>query len=191
MAFVVSVILPGFSSTAAAFQQQQEEAAPPAPVYDEAADAAEDIATAIAVAGKENKRVLIQWGANWCGWCKLLHGLFKEDRQIGRKLQYEYEVVYVDVGRFDKNLNLAEQYTADLKGNGIPFLTVLAGDGSVVTNQETGSLEEGKAHDPAKVLDFLTTHEAEPLKAEELLDDVLKEAGRLKKRVFLTFGAPW
>lgn len=173
-------------------QTQQVETEPePEPVYDESANAEHDIQVALAVAAKENKRVLIQWGANWCGWCILLHGLFEEDRTIGRKLLYEYEVVYVDIGRWDKNLELAEQFGADFKSNGVPYLTVLDGQGNVVTHQETGSLEDGPKHDPEKVLNFLTEHQAEYLEAEDLLKDALAEAGRTHKRVFLTFGAPW
>src|SRR6186713_1931255 len=61
------------------------EAAPapiPAPIYDEKADGAEQIAAALARAKRENRRVLVQWGANWCVWCRALHGLFKGDEAI-------------------------------------------------------------------------------------------------------------
>ena len=189
LALAIAVLLPATNVAAAPFQQ--EEAGEEVPVYDESADAAADIEAALAVAAKENTRVLIQWGANWCGWCILLHGLFQEDRTIGRKLLYEYEVVYVDIGRWDKNLELAEKFGADFKSNGVPYLTVLDGQGNVVTHQETGSLEKDNAHDPEIVLSFLTEHQAEYLTAEDLLTDTLAEAGRTHKRVFLTFGAPW
>lgn len=173
-------------------QTQPVETEPePEPVYDESANAEHDIQAALAVAAKENTRVLIQWGANWCGWCTLLHGLFNEDRTIARTLLYEYEVVYVDIGRWDKNLELAEEFGADFQSNGVPYLTVLDGEGNVITHQETGSLEDGPKHDPEKVLNFLTEHQAEYLAAEDLLNDALAEAGRIHKRVFLTFGAPW
>ena len=46
-------------------------------IYDEKADGAKQIADALVVAKKENKRVLLQFGANWCGWCHRLHGLFQ------------------------------------------------------------------------------------------------------------------
>ena len=161
------------------------------PVYDESADAAADIAAALAVAKKENTRVLIQWGANWCGWCKLLHQLFNEDSEIRRKILYEYEVVYVDVAQFDKNVELAEKFDADFKSNGVPFITILDGDGNVVTNQETGSLEEGSVHDPTKVLDFLTTHQADYLNADDMLSAALTKAREGGKRIFLHSGAPW
>ena len=191
LALAIAVLLPAASVAAAPFQQQ--EAAEEVPVYDESADAAADITAALEVAAKENTRVLIQWGANWCGWCTLLHDLFQEDRTIGRKLLYEYEVINVDIGRMDKNMELVEKYGIELQG--VPFLTVLDSDGDVVVNQETGSLEvpieEGAKHDPEKVLNFLTEHQADYLNAEDMLTETLAEAGRTHKRVFLTFGAPW
>ena len=90
------------------------------------------IAEAVARAKRKNKRVLIQWGANWCGWCHLLHGTFNENPEVARKLLYEYDVVLVDIGKWDKNLELAEKYGADFKNNGVPYLTILDADGKVL-----------------------------------------------------------
>ena len=161
------------------------------PVYDEKADAKTDVAAALARARRENRRVLIQWGANWCGWCKKLHALFGENADVGKELLYEYDVVRVDVGQFDKNMDLAASYGAELKASGIPYLTVLAADGKVLANQETGSLEAGGAHDPAKVLAFLGKNEAPHLAAADLYASALATAAKEGKHVFLTFGAPW
>ncbi len=160
-------------------------------IYDESADAREQIKAALAKATKENRRVLIQWGANWCGWCHLLHDLFKSDRKIRRELLYEYDVVLVDIGRWNKNLDLADGYAADFKKNGVPYLTVLDADGKVIANQETGTLEEGPRHDPAKVLAFLQEHSAPYRSAESILSEGLARARAENKRVFLHFGAPW
>ncbi len=166
-----------------------------APIYDEQADAREQIAAALAAAKKENRRVLIQWGANWCGWCHLLHDTFKKDKEVRRKLMYEYDVVLIDIGSWDKNFDLAEKYGADLEAHGVPFLTVLDGDGNVLANQETGSLEaeiDGKqGHDPAKVLAVLEENQATYLSAESMLADARSEASAEGKRVFVHYGAPW
>lgn len=166
------------------------------PVYDESADARKDIAAALARAKKENRRVLIQWGANWCGWCKLLHAKLKTDGGLSKKLQYEYDVVAVDVGRFDKNMDLATGYGAELKGNGIPYLTLLDADSKVLANQETSSLEAKTAdgqpgHDAAKLMELLTRHQAPYLHASEVFADALARAKAEDKNVFLHFGAPW
>ncbi|GJQ30568.1 MAG: hypothetical protein HBSAPP03_24520 [Phycisphaerae bacterium] len=167
-------------------------------VYDEAADAKAQIDAALARAAKENRRVLIQWGANWCGWCVRLHALTSTDRDVKRTLQYEYDLVHVDVGRFDKHMDLAAKYGADLKGHGIPFLTILDGAGTPLANQETEAFElkpdqiKGEiAHDGAKVNAFLKQHQAAPREARAVLDEALAEAKKSGKRVFLHFGAPW
>ncbi len=168
--------------------------APEGPIYDEKADAKADIAAALGRAAKENRRVLIQWGGNWCGWCRLLHKLFKENRDIAKILLYEYDVVMVDIGKFDKNLDVAgkyEAYTEGFKKAGVPFLTVLDAGGNLIINQDTSSLEAGESHDPKKVLDFLNRYKAPALEAKAVLDIALAEAKRSDRLVFLHFGAPW
>ena len=185
----------------AAAQDAAAGASPPAAkparpaIYDEKADAHQQIATALLQAKKETRRVLIQWGANWCVWCLLLHELCASDKDLSSKLQYEYDRVLVDIGKWDKNMDLAASYGADLKAHGVPFLTILDADGKVLVNQESGSLETGNkdkpGHDPAKVLAFLTEHQAPYLKAEDLRAAALAQAAKDNKRVFLHFGAPW
>lgn len=169
-------------------------------IYDVKADAQAQIDAALAKAKKENRRVLVQWGANWCGWCHLLHGTFENDPQVKRKLSYEYDVVLIDVGQFDKHMDVAAAYGADLKGNGLPFLTVIGADGKAVANQETSSLESKKTeggpevaqgHDAKKVLEFLTANQAAPASAESVLGAGMVEAQESGKKVFLHFGAPW
>lgn len=166
-----------------------------APIYDEAADAKSEIAKRLARAKKENKRVLIQWGANWCGWCHLLHDKMKNDGEIQHLIRYEYEVVLVDVGHMDKNQDLVAQYETPLEKQGLPFLTVLDGEGKIVCQQETSSLEskeEGKKeHDQKAVLEFLQQHQASPIDANEHFKALQAEAKAKKKLVFLHFGAPW
>lgn len=163
-------------------------------IYDEKANAREQIDAAIARAAKNNRRVLIQWGGNWCPWCHLLHEAMSSDAAIKKELQYEYDVVLVDIGRFDRNLDIASAYGADIK-SGVPYITVLDSAGKPVINQETGSLEskeEGKhEHDRAAVLKFLKDHQAEPRKAQDLFTAGLSAAAKDSKRVFLHFGAPW
>lgn len=164
-------------------------------LYDETANAEQQIQDAVARASEHHRRVLIQWGANWCGWCHLLNETFTGDPKVSRELLYEYDVVHIDVGRFDKNMELAAKLGADFKDSGIPYLTVLDAEGRPVENQETGPLEtqiDGKnAHDPAKVLAFLTEQQAPRAKAWGVLHQTLANASKLDKRVFVSFGAPW
>ena len=123
------------------------------PIYDEKADAAKQIADALAVAGKEHKRVLLQFGANWCGWCHKLHKLFQADEQIAARLKESYVVVLVDVNK-DHNAATNERYGKPTQ-HGLPVLVVLDAEGKPLVTQDTGKLEEGDHHDPKKVLAFL------------------------------------
>jgi thiol-disulfide isomerase/thioredoxin len=163
------------------------------PVYDEAADARVQVAAALAKAKQENQRVLIQWGANWCGWCKWLAGTMKTDGKLRRELMYEYQVVHVDVGQFNKHMDLAKELGADFKA--IPFLTVLDASGKALVQQNTEPFEtkvDGKpGHDAGKILAFLKEHEAKPLVASEVMAAAMATAAKEQKRVFLHFGAPW
>jgi thiol:disulfide interchange protein len=169
---------------------QEPAAKTPPPVYDEKADAHAQIDAALKIAQKKNQRVLIQWGGNWCGWCIKLAHTFKSDPQLAKKLLYEYRVLHVDVGHMDKNQDLVKRFGADLT-KGVPFLTVLDGQGKVLANQETGSLEVGDKHDPAKVLAFLEANQAEPQDAKTVLAGALARAKEAEKRVLLSFEAPW
>jgi thiol:disulfide interchange protein len=131
------------------------------PIYDTTAVATVQIAEALADAKATDREVLIQWGANWCKWCRLLHGMLTEDSLVHQTLESRYVWVLVDVGRKNKNLDLMAKYKVDPK-KGIPYLTVLDTTGAVVINQETGALEthdkEHPGHDPGKVVAFLKSH---------------------------------
>jgi thioredoxin-related protein len=161
-------------------------------IYDEKADAKALIDAGLAVAKRENRRVLIQWGGNWCSWCVLLHDRFKKDPALAKTLLYEYALVHIDS---NNNMDLATKYGADLKKNGVPFLTVLDADGKVLANQSTVPFEtkegDNNGHDSKKLQAFLTANQAAPLKADEELAAALATAAKTDRKVFLHYGAPW
>ena len=95
------------------------------------------------------------FGANWCGWCRSLDALFHRDPEVRAALERGYVPVKVDVGRVNKNLDIAAGYGADLKKTGLPLLVVVGPDGKAVKVQETSVLEQGKGHSPGKVIAFL------------------------------------
>jgi thiol-disulfide isomerase/thioredoxin len=208
-----SVAVAMLSGTTAAQPQLSEPLAKPvatkepaanrkAKVYDEAADGKQQIAAALSRAKHENKRVLIQWGGNWCGWCLRLNELMKSDKKLAHTLLYEYELVHVDTGQpAGKNVDLAKSYGADVEKHGFPFLTILDADGKAIVNQETEALEakgaDGKSsglaagHDAVKVLKLLDDNKPAYLKAEDVLAAGLAKAKAEGKTAFVHFGAPW
>src|SRR5262245_36600447 len=123
------------------------------PIYDETADGAKQVADALIAAKQQNKRVLLQFGANWCGWCHKLHKLFQSDEVIAAKLKANYVVVLIDVNK-GHNENTNKRYGNPTRF-GLPVIVVLDGEGKELTTQDTGKLEQGDHHDPQKVLAFL------------------------------------
>ncbi len=121
-------------------------------IYDESADGAKQIADALGTAAKEHKRVLLMFGANWCGWCHKLHTLFGTDKDIAEVLKSDYLVLMIDVNN-GHNSDLVHKYAAG--SSGIPFLVVLDADGKYLLTQHTAVLEEGDHHSPQKVMAFL------------------------------------
>jgi len=121
-------------------------------IYDESADGAKQIERALADAKSGNKRVLLQFGANWCGWCHKLHRLFASDHAISERLKADYVVAMIDVNK-GHNVDLVRKYKAE--NLGLPFLVILDGDGKQLTTKNTGDLEEGDHHSPDKVMSFL------------------------------------
>jgi thiol-disulfide isomerase/thioredoxin len=163
-------------------------------IYDEKTDGEALIKKALAHAKLENRRVLIQWGANWCPWCHVLRQYFRHP-EFNQSWIDEYDLVLVDVGRRDKHMALAAGYGADLTKNGIPYLTILDAEGKVVVNQPTDSFEKAdkkeRGYETAKLVDFLKKHQVTSPAAETVLTAGLREAERSGRRVFLHFGAPW
>lgn len=170
---------------------KEETVQKPTSIYDESADAALTVQAAVKRAARENQRVLVVFGGNWCVWCHRLHELFEKNKDIAKTLQYEYQRVLVDIGRFDKNLELAESYGVDVKKMGVPALLVLDGTGKALKVQNTGDLEAGERHDPTKVAAFLDEWKATPLDAKAVLDAALQTSAKDGRPVLLRFGAPW
>ena len=120
-------------------------------LYPEGANATKEIQEARATALKQNKRVLLVFGANWCIDCHILDRAFHQPR-VAPLLQGNYVVVHIDVGQYDKNLALAKQYHVDL-GKGVPSVAVIDAKNALVTS----SSEFEKAHllTEQDVIDFL------------------------------------
>ena len=95
--------------------------------YDESANAEIDLANAIAEANNKNKHILIEMGANWCPDCRTL-GRYFQRADIKAWLDERFIVVAVDVGEWDKNLEIAERYGNPIS-EGIPSLVVLDSKG--------------------------------------------------------------
>jgi thioredoxin 1 len=122
-------------------------------IYPDGAQAGQDIAAALARAGKEKKRVLLDFGGNWCGDCQVLE-IYFHDPVNRRLLEENYVLVPVNIGRYDQNLDIAARYGVPVD-KGVPALAVLDPSGQVVYSQRNREFETMRKVDPAAVTQFL------------------------------------
>ena len=110
--------------------------------YDEAADAKADIRAALDASRASRKPVLVVFGANWCGDCKMLDASMKNGKSAPLVAK-EFSVVKVDVGKFNRNVDVAEKYGIPLK-KGIPAVAILSPDGKVLHATRGGELADAR-----------------------------------------------
>ena len=120
--------------------------------YDELADARAAIRAALGAVGAGPRRVLIIFGANWCEDCRSLDQALKRGRNA-ELLAREFEVVKVDVGRFDRNLDIAKAYGDPIR-KGIPAAVVLSADERVLYATKAGELSNARRMSATGVYDF-------------------------------------
>lgn len=121
-------------------------------VYEEGTDGGKLIANALGVAKREQKRVLIMFGANSCVPCLSLHKLIESDQEISSFLKSNYVVVMVDVSLKSTNSCLW-QYNDGIAV--FPLLTILDSSGKHLTTQNAVVFMKGEHHSPKLVLAFL------------------------------------
>lgn len=119
-------------------------------LYRADANAKQEIEQAVMAAGKEGKRVLLVFGGNWCLDCHVLDNAFRQPRI--EPLVRNFKVVHVDIGRSDKNLDLAKKYHIDLE-KGVPAIAVLNGRGGLL--YASAEFEKARLMTEQDVIDFL------------------------------------
>jgi thioredoxin 1 len=122
-------------------------------LYDPAADARKEIAEALHQAKTDHKRIILVFGGNWCFDCHVLDYRFHEDG-IREIVDANYHVVHVDIGQYDKNLDLPEKYGTTIK-KGVPAVSILAPTGKVLFGDTTGEFEKARSMDPRDLVAFL------------------------------------
>jgi thioredoxin 1 len=121
--------------------------------YNEAADARLEISRALSQATKAGVPVLVVFGANWCGDCKVFDMAMKQGTSAPFVAR-EFKVVKVDVGRFDRNVGIAESYGVPLK-NGIPAIVILSPANQVLYVTRAGELADARSMGETGIYEFL------------------------------------
>jgi len=124
-----------------------------AKLYNPAADAKADIATAVKKASAMHKNVLLQIGGNWCVWCIRFNNFVSQDPDLNKCLRDNFVIVHVNYSK--ENLN--EKLMAELgypQRFGFPVFVVLGDKGNRLHTQNSEYLEEGKGYSKDKTMGF-------------------------------------
>ncbi len=128
--------------------------------YDEHADADKAVAAAKRQARAEHKLLLVDLGGDWCPDCRILAGTI-ETPTLKRFVDAHYVLVAVDVGRFDKNLQIPAHYGIHSRLEGVPSLLVVdPRTDRLVDAGHVAALADARSMTPQALADWLAQWDA-------------------------------
>lgn len=138
------------------------ELAQPLPLpYDLQADAKAQVDAALARAKKSGKRVIVDLGGNWCGDCRVFAAIL-DAPEVKKFVDAHFEVVVVNVGRYDTNLDIPARWGID-KLKAAPTTLIVSPKGELLNRDDTVALMDARSMTPQAVVDWLA-HWAAPVK---------------------------
>lgn len=99
-------------------------------LYSETANPAADIVAAEKAARPQGKRILLEFGGNWCGDCQVLDFYYRQQPNAALLARY-FVVVRVDIGHMDHNVEIAQKYHVPIT-HGVPALAILDARGNLL-----------------------------------------------------------
>jgi thiol:disulfide interchange protein len=108
-------------------------------LYSETADPKADIAAAMVRARREHKRILLDFGGNWCGDCQLLD-IYYHQSPNAELLAKNFILVHVNIGHMDQNVDVAKKYNVPIT-RGVPALAVIDAHGTLLYSEREKEFE--------------------------------------------------
>ena len=122
-------------------------------IYPDPAQAKADLAAALKTAAAAHKRILLDFGGNWCADCQVLDLYFHNPENLPI-LEKNFVLVHINIGHMDANTDIAERYQIPLE-RGVPAVAVLTEDGKLLYSQKTGQFEAMRRMASTDVTKFL------------------------------------
>ncbi|MGH9560560.1 MAG: thioredoxin family protein, partial [Terracidiphilus sp.] len=122
-------------------------------IYPDTAQARADLAAALKTAAATHRRIILDFGGDWCPDCQVLD-IYFHDATNKPILEANFVLVHVNIGRMDTNLDLAEKYGVPIN-KGVPALAVLGEHGELLYSQKNGEFEAMRRMESSSVTDFL------------------------------------
>ena len=122
-------------------------------IYDDTKVTMATVDQAVESAKSQHKFLMVEFGANWCGDCVAL-ARHLEQGQTRDYFRGHFVILKVNVGQFDRNLDLAKTLGADLT-KGIPTAVFFDPDGKRVGATNKGELEPAAKYGAHQIYGFL------------------------------------
>jgi thiol-disulfide isomerase/thioredoxin len=123
--------------------------------YDESADANADVAAGLAKAKATHRLLLVDLGGNWCPDCRLLAALMRQP-EVARFVEAHYVVVTVDVGRFNRNLQIPARWGVNAV-TGAPSILIIDRRGKLIDRDHIKALSDARHMTPQALADWLAS----------------------------------
>ena len=146
--FIVSLILNG-----KIMLDQNDEFEMPLPLpYDRVIYTINDLNKFIEETINSNKQPIIIFGANWCPDCRIFSGTINIPKIKGY-IENHFEILYVDVQRYEINMSLMEEYGIPSQ-EGIPRVLVFNYDKELINNTTTAEWRTARDRTSQEIFDF-------------------------------------
>jgi thiol:disulfide interchange protein len=157
LAALASIIVsaPAASAPAPRLHVQSIDALAPLPLpYNEQANADAAVAAARAKAKASHKLLLIDFGGNWCLDCRVLGSVIQQP-EMRAFMQRHYQVVTVDSGRFNRNMDIPARYGFK-KVEGVPAVFIVDPKSDRLVNRKSVvALADARSMTPQGIADWL------------------------------------
>ena len=120
--------------------------------FDPSRDPTVDLSAAVELAAKTGKRIVLDVGGEWCGWCVYMDKFFYLNPEIAKIRDENFIWIKVNYSPENENPTFLGAYPV---AAGYPHLYVLDETGKLLQSQDTSPLEAGKGYDIVKFTEFL------------------------------------
>ncbi len=120
--------------------------------FDPTRDPKIDLQKAIVTAAKDGKRIILDVGGEWCGWCVYMDKFIAQNAELAKLQGDGFVWVKVNFSEANENKVFLSPYP---EPTGFPHLYVLDETGKLLHSEDTSRLEKGEIYHLAKFTAFL------------------------------------